>query len=54
MAVRCYLAVEQSDEGLARGSRLNGARNDDFVRADGFIVKALVRAIVRFECGTAQ
>jgi hypothetical protein len=54
LAVRWYLAAEQRDEGLARGSRLNSAARNDLTRADGFVVKALVGVIVRIKRGTSQ
>ena len=54
LAVLRDFAVEQSDEGLARGSRLNGAAGNDFTCADGFVVEPLVGVIVRIKGGIPQ
>jgi hypothetical protein len=47
-AALCYLGVEQRNQLLARGRRLDGIPNHDLLRGDRLIIEALVGIVIRF------
>ena len=54
IAMFCGFAVEQGNQGLASGRRLDRIAGHDLPRAYRLIVKALVRVAVRVERGAVE